>query len=120
MPLPETSKCCNASFHVEGGDEGTNHYECDACGKPTDPRVHEEKENHQKFLEQELWIELNRLYNKNDPRTQEAWDMHVEPLLAEQQRRERLRILTIIKDKLTFDDKDAKFQFISELIDESL
>lgn len=32
------SKCCSATFHVEGGAEGTNHYECDKCGKPTDPK----------------------------------------------------------------------------------
>lgn len=41
-------------------------------------------------------------------------------LLAEAERRERQRVLKIIKDKLKFDTNDDKFQFISELIDETL
>src|SRR2546428_156828 len=36
MNTESKSKCCQASYHVEGGDEGTNHYECDKCGDACD------------------------------------------------------------------------------------
>lgn len=32
MNKEQLSNCCQSTFHVEGGEEGTNHYECDKCG----------------------------------------------------------------------------------------
>jgi Golgi nucleoside diphosphatase len=32
----EVSDCCGVAFHVEGSDEGTNHYECNKCHQSCD------------------------------------------------------------------------------------
>lgn len=42
------SKCCNARLIVQGGDEGTNHYECFKCTNPCDP-IMPEPEQTKKF-----------------------------------------------------------------------
>lgn len=33
------SKCCKSGMVVVGGDEGTNHYECEKCGSSCDEYV---------------------------------------------------------------------------------
>lgn len=36
MSKPEYSKCCLASVRLYSGEEGTNHYICNACDEPCD------------------------------------------------------------------------------------
>ena len=40
----ENSKCCGAKVTVEGGDEGTMHWECSECKHPCDLRAVDNKE----------------------------------------------------------------------------
>lgn len=47
----EISECCKTIFHVEGSDEGTNHYECDKCGNACNVFIPEEEEQKGQAME---------------------------------------------------------------------
>jgi len=85
METESFSKCCNASFHVEGGttDGSTYWWECDKCGQPTDPKAPEEKKD-------EWWKEMIAWPESG------ASEREVEAIILEERRRTLDYVLVLI------------------------